>query len=527
MRKTVTGLLLLLLLAAVAAMVAGCGQISQQVNGYQVQPSGVTVRGTIFRWLYSGTNTPTIVNHYGNVVVGAYVALDGNGSVWNARTDSNGEYSFAGVPDGQYQLYASAEGFLHQVPVYFYIGSTYTSNITIKSSSMTAANNTVYTVPNAYWFDEHPWIVSYSPQPGSIISNTQSFTVTFCESMDVSTVRWALVPQGLRTYSVGDTANVTLSWSADERSVTITPVGSLASNESYRLLLNPDGHVALDKRGVPLNTGGAGFDQTLNTFADYRTPAGGVPSAPSNLSVVVNGKTTSEINYSDVISSGNTVALSWNPSGSGNITGYRVYVAREGSTLNFSTLEAASLSTNVTDVDYFTTSIAKVIKAVYNGQTDPIGSGNYPFINTAIHFKVVAFNGDGESAPAEASAKDSVGPTLYNPASPTPPYTGGPWMNNAIIPPVYAGETNRRYIAFTEPIDPSTIVAGNFSITGGLSITSVRPIGSVNNPGGISSIVEIVASGNLYTGAQTLTVSGVKDLAGNVIKTGVGDTITM
>ncbi len=534
MRKTGICLLLLIAMFGSLAFLSGCGQQAQQIYNAKPQPSNLIVRGTVLKWVYSGANgsNPTLGGHMGNPVSGAYVTLDGNGLVMTAITDANGDYKFTGVPDGDYLLSATAEGYVFLFP---------DRRIVIKSPSHIAGDNTVYTVylDGSWWFDELAYITNYSPAPGSVISNNQAFTVTFNCPMDTTTVKYSLVPQGPRAFAASQSSvNTTLTWSADSKTVTITPNGSLSSNEAYRLLLDYSYNTGsngkyypLNQKGCPLTAGASGppYAEFLNYYADYRTPSGGVPSAPSGLQVVINGKITSEVDYADIYNAGltRTIQLNWQPSHSGNISGYRVYVARSGSVLNYSSLESDSSSSNVTSGNFFSTTTAKLVKAIYgNAAVDLISTTNFPMINNTVYYKVVAFNGDGESDGTVVAAKDAVGPTLNPTPSPTPPYAGGPFSNNYIVPPIFAGETNRRYVAFTEPVDPTTIVNGNFALSGGLTVNSARFMTN-QNVAGFAAIVEIVGSGNLYTGAVTMTVSGVKDLAGNPVKTGSGDTIVL
>jgi hypothetical protein len=93
-------------------------------------------------------------------------------------------------------------------------------------------------------------------------------------------------------------------------------------------------------------------------------------------------------------------------------------------------------------------------------------------------------------------------------------------------------DTTLIYIAFDEPVDASTITAGNFTISGGLTITGAELLTSSSadlDPGAVwtgsvYSIVKLTASAAVST--NTITIgTGVKDLAGNAIPAGTTVTI--
>jgi hypothetical protein len=512
--------LLASLILAVCVLIFGCGQTATVITSTN-QASGLTIRGTIRYYLLN--NDWWVL---GDPVAGAYVQLDGNGQTWTTVANANGEYNFNNIPDGAYQLSATAEGSLYGSPI---------ATVTLKPAGSVPSDNT--TVTRDFFFFRFAVTKSYSPESGSIISVNEPITVNFNAPMDTSTVRFSLVPQGLRSLAdSGDTVQVDLAWATDNRSVVVTPLGNLLPNQNYRLMMTYVSYtlpnsVPLDAQGGKYISGdgfsGAPYNDMLPHYADYKTVAGGVPSAPGNLQVVVNGKTTSEINIADVLTAANTVKLNWSPSTSGNISGYKIYVARAGSVLNYAPLENDVATTNISILPYFNSDINKVLKALYeNGaQVDPIGTKNYPFVNQTVYFKVVAFNGDGESAGCETSAKDAVGPTL-NIWSSGWPYAGAVLPNDYYLRPIGAAETNRAYVIINEPVDIATLVPGNFTLTGGLTVQQINHLTSCASPGLFTgTYFEIVASGALAGQTMTMEV-GVKDLAGNPVVAGTGDTKT-
>lgn len=485
------------------------------------QPGGVTLRGTVREY--------TANFEGGDPIPNAFVFIDGDSGVWNATTDSKGEYNFTGIPDGSYRVSVSAEGYCTLV---WWQGQTAVKPVELRAAENTDVAVDIYALT-------FPIITAFTPVPGSVIANDQTFTITFDEAMDISSVRVQLIPQGIRSSAVGsgDTVQADITWSSDSKEVTVTPNGNLISNEVYRLQLVPPVTFSwpltdspYDLEGNPLYWGavwwgGALFDRELTYFADYRTESGGVPGAPSNLQVVINGKLTSGVDFSDVFMGTNDVMLNWSPSSSGNITGYKVYVAKSGSVSNYTLLKAATGATS-TEVNYFTSDVDAVITALYDGTVDPISTQNYPFVNDTVYFKVVAYNGDGESGGSVVSAKDvrgpqkSAGPVNFNKAG----FAGATLANNYYLPPIGGSELDRVYVYLNEPIDPSS-VAGNFSLDGGLNVVSATFL--TNCFEGIAlnwrAVVEIKADGDLS--GRTLTVlTGVKDLAGNPVEAGTSDT---
>jgi len=134
-------------------------------------------------------------------------------------------------------------------------------------------------------------------------------------------------------------------------------------------------------------------------------------------------------------------------------------------------------------------------------------------VNATVYFKVVAYNGDGESSGAEVAVRDAVGPkkAASGPTYYAEPLAGGvDPVYNYYFPPILAAEKDRLYIVTDEPLDTATIAAGNFSLDGGLTVLSASLM--TNTIGGC--LLEIKASGSLN--GRTLTMlTGIKDLSGN------------
>lgn len=463
----------------------------------------VTLRGTVYEYT---TNWET-----GQPVPSAIVHLSGNSGAYTTTTDSRGEYTIAGIPDGKYVVVVTAEGYADI--------SALSGSVPIKSVDIKAADNTITTC-NMYVY-VFPIITKFTPTAGSVIANNPVFTITFNEPMDTSSVRINLVPKGVRASAVGDTVQANLTWSADSREVTVTPNGNLISNEVYRLQLQPPSGFPtmsdppFDSKGNPIFLFNwwfaAIFDQELRYYADYKTASGGIPGAPAALQVTINNLPTPEVDFVDVISTANKIRLNWTPSTAGSVTGYKIYAAKSGSILNYIPLES-DISTDTTTTDnYFTSDISKVIRAFYGdgAEVNPVSTRNYPMVNNSVYFKVVAYNGDGESGGGVVSVRDAVGPKRrVGPNYFIAPYAGGVIGNNFYLPPI--SEMERAYILTNEPLDASTIDKNFFSLDGGLTVTAATLLTN----GDEYAVVEIRANGNLA--GRTLTMlSGIKDLSGN------------
>jgi len=84
-----------------------------------------------------------------------------------------------------------------------------------------------------------------------------------------------------------------------------------------------------------------------------------------------------------------------------------------------------------------------------------------------------------------------------------------------------------------QPVDASTITAGNFSlspsgaVTGATLLTQSSGILSVTSFTGEAYAVIKITSDTDLAGRNVTAKTGVKDLAGNPVVTGTGDTVTL
>jgi hypothetical protein len=490
-------------------VIVGCGQQTPSITTTNSQPSGLAIKGTVYTTTLGGT--------LGAPIQGAVVALSGASSTETSLTNDRGEYRFANIPDGCYILIVTAEGHKR---------SSLTS-VTIKPSTNVPADNTI-TVSDIQ-LDSNPIIVSYSPTPNLVISRTPTFIVSFNEAMDQSTVVPTLIPSGIRTYAIsGGSVSLLASWT-DAKTLVVTPESALVANNTYTLNINPNSG-AKDSAGYALEVTG---DLALASTQTYRVASGGVPSAPSNVFLSVGGAIfTSEaagVNFAGVLVG--TVAIYWAPS-TGEVSGYKVYAANSASG-NYHLISAASSTTNYVDV-----TVANILTALYGTiDINPVSTGaNYPMINLPLYIKVIAYNGDGESAAGTTNAKELVPPILETAgASPVKSngYAGQLLANNNYyLAPI--STTDTAYIFVEEPLDASSVTAGNFKIVtdgahaaSGINVLSATLLTNSSGELGVTgvtiarSIIKIVADAAITGGTLDVEVSsgGIKDLAGNTVTT--------
>jgi len=508
MKKLMALALGICLIAGLGIVMSGCGQQTPTINTSNPQPNGLKIKGVVRGTTLNGT--------VGNPITGAVVVLSGDSQNKSSVTNAYGEYSIEGIPDGSYILIVTAEGFTRSS----------TTAVVIKPSSYIPADNTI-TVADIQ-LSHNPIVLSYSPTPNSVISNLPTFVVTFNEPMDTSTVVPSLTPNGIRTYSTtSSTIPLTVTWDTAGKVMTAVPQANLVTNEVYILNVDPMTS-AKDTLGYGISNG---KEQSQSLTQSFRVTTGGAPGAPSNITVVVNNKlvssdatdgSTGYANFVDIININNYVGLNWTPS-SGTVTGYRVYVA-DSATGNY------VLWKSVAAANYCSGTIGSIISALYGNSAwlDPLGTANYPMINKTLYFKVIAYNGDGESNAATASVKELAGP-VPNANVQESTYAGGTLNNSYYLPKLTASADDKKcvYIAFNEPIDASSLSAGNFTITaGGGSIVSVALMTNSSTDLGLLSgddyaIVKVTTDTDLTAGGpRTLNINGVKDLAGNTMFTG-------
>lgn len=469
----------------IALMLAGCGQNST-VDTASSQPEGIKIKGIVRDVTLGGT--------VGGAVSGAVVSLSGDSVNKTVTVNSAGEYLIEGIPDGYYNLVITAEGYIR--------GRV--TGLVIKPGSYISADNTI-TIQDVL-LNSSPIISAVSPTPNTVITSNQAITVTFNEPMDTSTVRFNLNPIGLRSFVpvtplIG---RATTTWDSTGRVATVTPTTNLNMNTIYRLVVSPD---AKDLKGYPLVYSGS--DESLALTQDFRVASGGVPGAPSGVVVTINGKTGEAIDYGDVVNSGNSLKLNWQPSAITNITGYKIYAEKNGVFSYLASSSDNSVSLTVQDV----------INAFYGtgAVMNPVSTGNYPFVNFPVTFKVVAYNGDGESAGTTVVVRDSVGPIIQNSLS---TYAGGLEPANGYYVPVLTAADNAVIVVFNQPVDMTTLSKDYFTFSGALTVQSVEFMYNAPGTGYYISACKVKASGTVVGSGQSLTVSsGVKDLSGNSMKT--------
>jgi hypothetical protein len=487
--------MIMFLIAGAVLLIGGCGQSNPTINTSNPQPSGLKLKGVV--------RTTTLNSTIGDPIAGAFVSLSGDKANQTVVTNANGEYVIENVPDGSYNLIVTAEGHTRN--------STTAVAVAIKPSSNIPADNTI-TVTDIQ-LDSNPIILSYSPTPMSVVGNRPTIVVTFNEVMDASSVVPTLAAAGIRTMVAGpSTVPLTGTWdsSTSPRVLTLVPQADLISNETYTLTINGS---AMDAAGYAISSAP---EQAQELSPEFRVTTGGVPGAPGNVLVVVGTMPMSYEagvgpDYANVFNAGN-VGFYWTPS-SGVVTGYRVYVA------NSTTGNYHLIGTSTGNANFMDFSMANIITALYNGTVDPLGTLNYPMINLPLYVKVVAFNGDGESAAASTSAIELVGPRLSATAKRQATWGTDTVLNNNYVLPAIT-DANTAYIAFVEPVDAATATnIANYSIAGGnvLSATLMTNSSAVLTTfaAGTYAIIKIQADIAVVGAAITSKLGGVKDLAGN------------
>jgi hypothetical protein len=511
----------LLLLLALTALIAGCGQQVPQVSTTMAAPGNLKIQGVVYSISYYASGG-YYYSHFGPTVSGATVTLLGTAESKTALTNDKGEYMFENVRYGDYYVKGTKDG--------------YQSDIT--DVIMSAVEGSVTTLDLS--LSVHPVVRSVSPAPNSTIEASATFTVTFNEPMDTATVRPRIAAGGIRTFAAGDTAAISCAWSGGDTILTITPQSTLSANQIYRLYLantfedvkDKDGNIlAINVSytgGVPIDEDGDVIEQT-NDYFTYKTTAGGAPTAPSGLTIGTSGGqfTATGVDYAALFGGTADVDFNWTPSTSGNVTGYKVYIAR--SSTGPWCLLSATTTNLLTAVDVPTTIRYALFDAAAVSVVDPVSTRNFPFINEKIYVKVVAYNGEGESSASAANAIELNPPglsaTVFSGRALGAGFTAQRLGNGYYLAGLTAGtDTTTIYIAFDEPVDASTIIAANFTISGGRTITGAELLTSSSadlDPaavwaGSVYSIVKLTANSAVST--DTITIgTGVKDLAGNAI----------
>lgn len=560
----------------------GCGS-SSNPNLTVIQPTPVpanlTIRGTVYANNQGMATIPIVgipisPEYKGQPLAGATVYLSGSGATRTAVSDANGEYKITGVPQtaqqsssllggsGGYTIIASKEGYQRRM----------VDNIQLSGSTPLPDNSEV-TIDIG--LSPKPVIMSLTPSVGTTIeAGPATFTVTFNEPMDPSSVRPSLTCQGLRSAAAGDTQSLSTAWSDGNRTLTIS-APNLLPNQTYRLEVDPratakdaDGNqldwlilsmddfsniIDLDKGsgGVTCWVFNAGIDLVLGApipsppagvpipITDpskfYRTVAGGVPGAPGDVQVSLGNppKQPANASYSDVFPNVGSpppfqVDVYWAPPTSGQISGYRVYVSLSstGPWTQLLTTGGSTIPLPMT-TPYFIGTVGDVSLALFGTTNlDPVSIGKWPFVNNKVYFKVVAFNGDGESPAAAADAQIGKGPSLHSVADDNT--GGGYWSpyNDKILLNGYQllKPLNNQtfYVSFDEPVDIAYAqIAGSYIITGPgtvhvVTATVMTTSSSVLSGADGCTIVKIVTDNPVIGLGYSVNSSGVKDLAGNL-----------
>jgi hypothetical protein len=542
---------------ALGILVVGCGEQTPEVKIETASPQNLVCKGIVYGnyWLEAGSSWHA---HSIGPVSSAMVTLVGSYETKSAVTNADGEYVFEKVKYGNYVIEVTKEGY-QRGEGYLEIGEMLMYG-SANASSVKASNvpdGAIFTVDLDMGIN--PVMRSVLPLPNSTIETDAVFTITFNKPIDTATVRPSFVSAGVRTFAAGDTVSVSTAWSGNDTVLTVTPLSPLLPNEVYHFYLGPNEFADVkDKEGyrlasstspsygIPVTEQGNVIEN--NDYFTYYTASGGAPGAPSDLMVsIYSGMAdyifTSEatgVNYWHLTETASNINLYCDPPSSGGpITGYRFYAAIEPASVSDFVLLGSTVN------NYYSRTVAELITALYgSGSTvDPLSTQNYPFINKAVYFKAVTYNGDGEST-QEASTgalKELVPPLLdVNAWDGNGSFITGYVLDNNYYLPAIGTDTTKAYVFFNEAIDVSTVTTGAFSITAN-GAAPPRTILSVNllvnsrdllritgpTPLGASyAVVEIIADGDItqinVTDNYTINAvaGGVKDLAGNVVAAG-------
>jgi len=144
-----------------------------------------------------------------------------------------------------------------------------------------------------------------------------------------------------------------------------------------------------------------------------------------------------------------------------------------------------------------------------------------------MNIEVWSTQDGGTKGPLDAAANDASqlsvpGTTVFDTPSPIPMFSYLGYTVQAAAdpdPPVVLGALHlvdsRVDVNFSEPVDPATAtVAGNYAVSGASVVSAA--MGPSSNVVELTLAADIDASASLYT----VTVTGVKDLAGNIITGG-------
>ncbi len=509
------------LIGLIGLMVVGCGQSVPQVSTTSSQPKGLTIRGIVFGQNQSGKQAQPLA--------GAILYLAGDKVNKTTVSDADGQYSFTDLPSnntgsssGGYTIIATREGYQRTIYANLKFGS---------DSAAPVPDNSVMT--EDIIMINNPVVLEISPYPGATIeAGVNTITIQFNEAMDASSVRPRISSWGLRTFAIADTQTLTTTWSADSKTLYVT-TGALYPNLFYCFRVD-DNTTAKDLAGNLLDTtgsgsgwGAGGLSVTVynNTWEannyNYRTASGGAPGAPTGVLLTVN--TATVIDYSDVSTAGNPVDLSWLAPASGLVTGYKVYVGASSSG-PWEWLYETNLGQNTTTANTFHSTVIRVNDALYGTGTTSLPNADcikqLAFVTTPVYFKVVAFNGEGETAATAVATRDATKPTLtlLTSADRNAANVGVPAALAAALTDFSAGASLNLgcYVVFSEPMIVGTLTdPTKYTVDTGQTVTGATV---VYNSGG-TCVVQLTFGTAIapVTSQVTVLTTGPADLSGNVM----------
>ncbi|MDD5383050.1 MAG: Ig-like domain-containing protein [Candidatus Margulisbacteria bacterium] len=541
-KRYIAALLAVVALALGARYLLGCGQGNPEVITKAAQPEGLSIQGTTYHMIpFYDTPSASWQLKRGSPLAGVTLYLSGQSGTSVASSNNNGEYLFTNLqqnPAGSngYTIVASKEGYQRLM----ISGVTFTGQIPLPDNSI---------ITQDIEMNPRPVVLAITPFPGATIEAAiLTVTVEFSKAMDTSTVMPSFSPVAFRTFGAGNAANVTSTWSNQNKTLTVK-TGQLLANMFYRLVVDSYSSIK-DASGNPLDplmvygpndTGSEGLPSDVYNGSSlnwsYRTRSGGVPGAPGNFSLSVSGEPSASFNFQEVMLAGfQGVRFHWDRP-AGNISGYKLYASASLSgAWNLMTLLNAS-------ENYYVCSPQGVNNAIFGStMVDPVGTGRYAMVNGRAYFKVVAYNGDGEGAGATLEAQDSIPPQVDPTAwSSNSSFTGLTLQNNYYLEALT--NKSKAYVFFNEPIDPSTAIAANFEITttsgtprtvSGVSFLTSHSgfLGQAGAPAPLESayaVVEVTASGDITGSLYRIKAKEgkVRDLAGNKVAAGGSTTGTL
>jgi hypothetical protein len=305
----------------------------------------------------------------------------------------------------------------------------------------------------------------------------------------------------------------------------------LLANEFYRFEVDPD-YIAKDLAGNLLDITGSGdgwgagglTSEVYNNSGgspqnyDYRTASGGAPGAPTGVLLTVNNKTV--IDYADAANGSNKVNLAWLAPSSGAITAYKVYVGKSSSGPWERIADDAG--NYFIEANFFSSEVTDVNEALYGDMYNADCLKMLAFVTDPVYFKVVAFNGEGETAATAVATRDAVKPTV--PGAPA----GGAYQNPgdaalvalgfpaslAAALPNYASSNLGCYIAFSEPMNLASLTDTTKYTPGTGSVNGATV---VYNSEGLTLVKLTFDTANVLGSTVTVATDGPVDLSGNVM----------